>query len=116
MKVTICKGCGLTMTAGVNACRRCKKKDLNSYDILCEDTYRLHKRVSQLMSENRKASPYTSPLLSAMIVLSVSSLAIIGYDYFKNPDGIVAKQAQSIIAMLPTVSKSIAKSKSVNSL
>ena len=104
MKVTICKTCGLTMSTGVQACRRCKNNQLEHRNIDCEDTYRLHKRVSELTSEHRKDSPYSSPMLSALLVLSVSSIGIGAYDFFKNPDGILAKQAQ---ANLPDVASFI---------
>ncbi len=81
------------------SCLRCKNKNLKSHDIMCEDTYRLHKRISQLSGERK--SPHTHPLVSAMLVVAVSGLAIMGWDYYAHPDGMIATQVKSLVAFVP---------------
>lgn len=115
VKVTICKNCGLTMCTGVTKCRRCKNKSVEPHDIMCDtDTYRLHRRLSQLSVDRSKK--HASQFYSAVLVLSMTSLGLMGYDCYKNPNGAVATQAKELLSLLPSSGSSVATRKSPGSL
>jgi hypothetical protein len=117
VKVNICQNCGLTMSGGVQACRRCKHKTLSQHDILTGDTYVLDKRITQLSLGADRSPRRSSQFTSAVVVLAVSGLGIMGYDCYAHPDGPIAKQAKAVISMLPSHgSETIARSKSGNAL
>jgi hypothetical protein len=99
VKIVVCHSCGLTMHSGPTKCTRCKNKTLRSHDILCEDTYRLHKRIQQLGGEHE--SPHSSPMMSAMLVVALSGLAIMGWDYYSHPKGLIATQVNALVAAVP---------------
>ena len=86
-------------------CTKCGQKDLRCHDLMCQDTYRLHKRVKELSFEKGKNLP--SSLVSAILVVAVSGLVIIGYDCYSHPDGKVANQLKALVG--PTGMQSIAK-------
>ena len=81
---------------------------------MCEtDTYRLHKRLSELSVDRGKK--YVSQLYSGMLVVSMVALGLIAYDCYSHPTGVVATQAKELMSLLPTGS-TVASKKTPNSL
>ena len=83
------------MHSAATKCTRCKQKNTRAHDILCEDTYRLHKRIKELSSQ--AYNPYSNPLISGMVIIALASMAVLAYEYAFHPTGQVAQGIKNLL-------------------